>query len=622
MAKLEIRLLGPVEASRDGEPVRLGGAKQRAALAVLALDAGRVVSAERLIDALWGSFPPPTASTALHGHVSRLRGLLGADAIETRPPGYALTIEPDAVDALRFELLLAARQLSAGLALWRGDALADVAGEPGLGDQARRLDELRLTAEEDLIDSELELGHHVELVPRLEERVSRDRLRERGVAQLVVALYRSGRPGDALAAYAALRARLREDVGLDPSPELRELERRVLVQDPSLAPPSAAPGPTPPRRVPVTAVAVELAAAASDAEVYGRTIGEAREAVRLVLEHHGASVQQPAGALVLGVFGIPAPHEDDAARALRAANEAVALGARVAVASGEAFGGETPAAAEALRRLNGGASLDVDELTHARARPRRHHGAPLVGREAEHSALRDAYASCVRDRKSRLIAVVGPPGIGKSRLVAELLASVGEEPSVLLARCLSYGDGVSLLPAIELVRSAAGIEANVRATDAAERLETLLAGDERSAAAVEQLLRLLGYGDDPPDEESSWAVRRLLECVAQRRPVVAVLDDLHWGSPPIHDLARQLGEAADVPLLTIVTARETPAGSTADVIELRPLDALACTAVVAALLDAAPADPATVGELVRASGGNPLFLEELVLSLRAGDAGP
>ncbi|HEX3807861.1 MAG TPA: hypothetical protein VHV52_13885, partial [Gaiellaceae bacterium] len=120
----------------------------------------------------------------------------------------------------------------------------------------------------------------------------------------------------------------------------------------------------------------------------------------------------------------------------------------------------------------------------------------------------------------------------------------------------------------------------------------------------------------------SWAVRRLLECVAQRRPVVAVLDDLHWGSPPIHDLARQLGEAADVPLLTIVTARETPAGSTADVTELRPLDALACTAVVAALLDGTPADPATVDELVRASGGNPLFLEELVLSLRAGDAGP
>ena len=630
MAVREIRLLGPVEALVDGAPVTLGGVKQRAALAVLALHGGRVVPAEQLIDALWGEAPPATAATALQGHVSRLRRLLGPDAIATRAPGYAL--EGAGVDADRFVRLLDApadeppatrrERLAAALALWRGPALADVAAEPGLTAEARRLDDLRLAAREDQVDAELELGRHVELVPQLEELTAADPLRERPVAQLMLALYRSGRPGDALAAYRSFRARLRETVGLDPSAALRELERRVLLQDPALAPPPAAVGETAPLRVPVTVVAVALRADGDDPEVYGRSLSEAREAVRLALERNGASVAGGAGTSLVGLFGVPLPHEDDAARALRAVDEL--RGAKqvrgIGVVSGEAFAGETPAVAAAVDLAGrNGAVPAVDPLTHARARARRlRTGAPLAGRDDERQALRDAYADTLREGRSRLVSIVGPAGIGKSRLVSELLAETGAGARVLLARCISYGDGITLLPAIELVRGAAELPPGASAEQASALLAGLLRQDDRGDVAAEQLVRLLGLTADPPDDESLWAVRRLLVAQARRRPLVVVVDDLHWASPPIVDLVRQLGRPVYAPMLVLTTARTPEAADVGGApLPLAPLDPAACSELVEALLGR-PADPETLDRLVRASGGNPLFLEELVLALEQG----
>ncbi|HTR34214.1 MAG TPA: BTAD domain-containing putative transcriptional regulator, partial [Gaiellaceae bacterium] len=565
----------------------------------------------------------------LQGHVSRLRRLLGADAIVTRPPGYAL--EGADVDAARFARLLEAppqetpaarsERLAAALALWRGPTLADVADEPGLAAEARRLEELRLAAEEDRVDADLALGRHTDLVPRLEELAAADPLRERPVAQLMLALYRSGRPGDALAAFRAFRARLRENVGLDPSAELRELERRVLVQDPTLAPPPAA-AEAAPLRVPVTVVAVALRAEGDDPEVYGRALTEAREAVRLVLERNGASVPTAAGTTLVGLFGVPLPHEDDAARALRAVDELRgdphARG--IGVVSGEAFAGETPAVAAAVELAGrDGAVPAVDPLTHARARARRlRAGAPLAGRDAERQALRDAYAATLGEGRSRLVSIVGAAGIGKSRLVSELLAETGDQARVLLVRCISYGDGVTLLPAIDLVRGAAELPTGATAEQASAQLATLLRQDDRGDVAAEQLVRLLGLTADPPEDDSLWAVRRLLVAQARSRPLVVVVDDLHWASPQIVDLVRQLGRPVYAPMLVLTTARTAEAAAVGGAaLPLAPLDAAACAEVVESLLGR-PADPATLDRLVRASGGNPLFLEELVLALEEG----
>ncbi|MDQ2910845.1 MAG: winged helix-turn-helix domain-containing protein [Actinomycetota bacterium] len=231
----------------------LGGSKQRALLALLLLHANRVVSRDRLIDELWDGSPPETASTALQVHVSGLRKALGHDAIVTQAPGYMIKVEPGALDLKRFELLVreahgkeaeaAAEGLREALALWRGPPFAD------LGDFARaeraQLEEQRASALEQRVEADLELGLHAELVPELEALVREEPLRERRRAQLMLALYRSGRQADALDTYRSGRKRLADELGLEPGGELRQLEKAILEHDPALAPP-----PAPQRREP------------------------------------------------------------------------------------------------------------------------------------------------------------------------------------------------------------------------------------------------------------------------------------------------------------------------------------------------------------------------------------
>lgn len=251
---IEFRLLGPVEAWRGGERVRLGGRKQRALLAALLVRAGRVVSLDQLIDDLWPAGPPARAAATVQVFVSDLRRALEPDRPRGTPPGLLVTAAPgyvlrtDAVDALAFARLAAAGRaalddedagraadlLARAEALWRGAALADVADEPFARAEAARLEELRLGCAEDRVDAELALGRHTAVVAELEQRVGAHPLRERLRAQLMLALHRSGRQADALAVYAAGRRILRDELGLEPGAALRSLQQGVLVQDPGL----------------------------------------------------------------------------------------------------------------------------------------------------------------------------------------------------------------------------------------------------------------------------------------------------------------------------------------------------------------------------------------------------
>jgi DNA-binding SARP family transcriptional activator len=252
------RLLGPLEIELEGRPVPLGGRAPRALLARLLLDANRAVAVDRLVEDLWGEEAPASAVKMIQIHVSALRKVLPEGMLVTRSRGYALEIDPDAVDLVRFEALrregqealatgsheLAAERLREAAGLWRGPALGEF-DEPFAAIESARLEELRVASIEDRIEAELALGRHAGLVGELDALVARHPLRERLRGQLMLALYRSGRQAEALDGYRRLRAMLTDELGIEPSPPLRELERRMLQQDPRLelapARPPAAP---------------------------------------------------------------------------------------------------------------------------------------------------------------------------------------------------------------------------------------------------------------------------------------------------------------------------------------------------------------------------------------------
>ena len=243
---LEFKILGPLEVWEGDAALQLGGQRQRAVLALLALHPGEVVPSERLITELWGESPPPTAATALQNAISQLRKVLGADVVETRAPGYALRVEKEAIDARRFERLLSeakgaepgrrAGLLHEALQLWRGPPLGDFAYESFAQNEAARLDELRLIALEERIEAELELGLGGDLVGELEALVRENPLRERPRGQLMLALYRSGRQAEALQAYQEARRALVDELGIEPTPALQQLHASILRQESALQP--------------------------------------------------------------------------------------------------------------------------------------------------------------------------------------------------------------------------------------------------------------------------------------------------------------------------------------------------------------------------------------------------
>jgi DNA-binding SARP family transcriptional activator/streptogramin lyase len=301
-------------------PLELGGAKQRTVLALLILHRGELVSTDRLIDELWGESAPPTAAKTLQGYVSRLRKVLGADALQTQGHAYRLAVEHDAVDAARFERLVArARAVAAkgdldaasqsfneALRLWRGAPLADLAFEPPVRTEAARLEELRLAAVEDHLDVELARGRDSELLPELEALVREQPLHERARGQQMLALYRSGRQAEALASYRRARRALVDELGLEPGPSLHELERGILAQDPALdAPPQFGhrTGDGPPGRL-IAAMGCLLLAVVLGAAVLKLSQRDARSTTAL-LRANAVGLVDPHSGELTGAIPVP-----------------------------------------------------------------------------------------------------------------------------------------------------------------------------------------------------------------------------------------------------------------------------------------------------------------------------
>jgi DNA-binding SARP family transcriptional activator len=687
---LEVSLLGPFEARLDGRPVALRP-KQRALLAALALRARDAVTVDRLVDDLWGEQPPPTATASLQNAVSLARRTLGTEVLVTRTPGYALVVDRDQVDALRFERLLAAAQRTRGeeraevlrraLALWRGPALADLVHEPFARTEAPRLDELRASAREQLVETELTLGRHEALVPEIEALIEFSPFRERPRAQLMLALYRSGRQAEALEAFAAARNLLRDELGLEPSATLRTLQQAILRQDPALDPPDAAPlarmaGEE--RRKTVTVAFCDVVDSTSlgavlDPEAFRAVLRRYYRTARAVFEQHGGTVEKFVGDAVVAVFGVPAQHEDDALRAVRAVVElqesiaelnaelervhGVAIEVRAGVNTGEVVAGDPDSAqsfatghalnvaaklqqaaaagetfvgaatfrlvrdavrAEPVAPLELGARAEpvpafrIVELT-GMAGVARNLTAPLVGRERELTAMLEEWEQTRNGRSCRVVCVVGEAGIGKTRLARELVATLRDEATVLVGRCVSYGAGATYLPVAELLRSVA--------PDPSEDALTALLGDADDARLVARRLReltALAEGTPPPGE-GFWAVRRFLEELARTQPVALFLDDVHWAEPTLLELVDHVADHAKrAPILVVCLAREVPASwERHGIVRLGPLSDDESAALLGNL---AELDDDVRRRIVATAEGNALFAEQLLAHVvEAGD---
>lgn len=517
---MEFRILGPLEAGNP--PLALGGGKQRALLAVLLLSAGRTVARDRLIDDLWGDDVPETAAKMVQIHVSHLRKVLPPGLLVTRAPGYALQVAPRDVDLHRAEGVLAqaraahdggdptaaADALHGALALWRGPALAEFE-EPFAAAEAARVEELRLCLTEERIDADLALGRHWALAGELEVLVARHPLRERLRGQLMLALYRCGRQAEALAALQEGRLLLGEELGLEPSPALRELERLILRQDPGLDPA--------PARRPTT-----------------------RPATR----------------------------------------------------------GAHPA---------------------------------MVGRDAELARLASALDTALAG-ETRLVVVSGEAGLGKTTLVEALLAGAtrGGDPLVARGQCVEqHGAGEAYMPVLDALGDLCGPDGD---PDLVDILET------RAPMWLAQLPRLVG--DDRREElerrlTGTNPARMLREGVdalvalGTERPVVVVLEDLHWSDPSTVDLLGALARRpARARLLMVGTlrrddaaGRDHPAGALLgelaargllEEVALAPLGADHVTRYVAGRLPGVTLDEDDAGLMVARSRGNPLFLEKAV----------
>jgi DNA-binding SARP family transcriptional activator len=353
---MDFRLLGPLEVSDRDRALALGGIKQRSLLAVLLLQANELASTEVLIDRLWADAPPATAVKAVQVHVSRLRKLLDEEGrLATHGRGYILHVEPSELDLARFERLadearrstadVAARKLGEALALWRGPALADLAYESFAQLEVARLEELRLTVLEQRMDADLACGRHEQLVGELETLVAHHPLRERLRGQLMLALYRSARQAEALAAYRVARRELQEELGLEPSGELRQLEQAILRQDPELdlprdAGPRGVGGPASPAAAPDRALLVAP-----------RALGGLDALVHLARPL--AAADPPRELIVAGV--VPAAELHDATAALAARREELVAGGVAARAA--AF--SSPSRGEDVVRLTGQQDVDL-----------------------------------------------------------------------------------------------------------------------------------------------------------------------------------------------------------------------------------------------------------------------
>ncbi len=362
---MEYRVLGPLEVRDGAEPIPLAGAKQRVLLALLLINANHVVSRDRLVEELWGGEPPETAVQSVQVYVSRLRKLLPPETLLTRAPGYLLEVEPDALDLQRFERLLgegrkalaqgnaeaASELLHEALALWRGPALAEFVFEPFAQSEIGRLEDLRLAAVEERIESDLALGRHADLIGELEALVSENPYRERLRGQLMLALYRSGRQAEALEAYQAARRALVDELGIEPSAELQHLEKQILTHDKTLDTPSQptrARPPAPPQaleRKRVTVLFADLALAnesdEDDPEHVAAFLDRVHDEAAAEIEAAGGIAEKGVAGALLATFSRQQDHAVRAVSAALATRDRLTdtfgdeLSLRIAVESGE-----------------------------------------------------------------------------------------------------------------------------------------------------------------------------------------------------------------------------------------------------------------------------------------------
>jgi DNA-binding SARP family transcriptional activator len=582
----------------------------------------------------------------------------------------------------------ASATLREGLGLWRGPALADFVYEPFAQSEIGRLEELRLAASEDRIEADLALGRHADLVGELEALVVQHPLRERLRAHLMMALYRSGRQADALEVYKRTRQHLIDELGLEPGPALQRIERAVLAQDASLelAPTPnarahvlaaeelpAAREPEREARKTASVLFTELLwpTSAIDPETLSALQSRVVESLSPALVRYGGAVEEVVPNGVMAVFGVPTTHEDDALRAVRAAadlRDALAtlneelerdghplLAIRTGVSTGtvvtgirRTVTGEVVNAAAALAQAAQPGEILIGQetaqlireaarLEPAESAPGRHAwrvldlvvGAPaiprhfettMVGREREFAQLRQAFGRAVHDWTPHLFTVLGPPGIGKSRLAHELASSLAAEATVVTGHCLPYGEGITFWPLVEIVRQLAG-------ENSRDGLVRLLAGEEDAEVVAERIAGAIGVVERASaSEETFLAVRRLLEVVARERPLVLVLEDVHWAEPTLLDLVEHVVDwTRDAPVLLLCLARpelleQRPAWGggmvNATSILLEPLSDPESDTLIENLLESTtaekPLEGAVRARIVDAAAGNPLFLEQML----------
>jgi DNA-binding SARP family transcriptional activator len=647
---VDVRLLGPLEVERDGQAVKLGSTKMRTLLADLAVHLGETVSMDTLIDDLWGERPPDSAQHAVEEYVSQLRKKLGRAALVTQPPGYALALGADQVDLSRFaeraaeghELLgrdpeTAAAVLRESLALWRGPALAEFTFEPFAQIEIARFEELRQQCLEDRVEADLAAGRHADLIPELEALTLAEPRRERLRGQLMRALYRSGRTADALDVYRATREALAEELGIEPGPELRELEQAILRHDASLE--EAPIRPTEPhvvhRRL-AAVVAVELTGIEQlEPETLHDLISRWRAHVATVVRRHGGRVEGTTSDSATAVFGIPAAREDDVLRAARAALELRDVRTQIGIETGEVVVGGSLVAgvvltdAMSLARGAGAGAVVVGRraaalMEHAaRFDPGsfrllelaadapafvRRHDVPLVGRTNELTTLQQTFGDCVRDGVFRAVQISGPPGIGKTRLARELLDSVRERALALDGICVAEEAGSTYRPLVRIVRAAAGGESS----------DAIFARTKDRSIAATLAAALGANGGTASAPEVAWAFRRFCETLATEQPLVLVLDDMQWAEATLLELVEQLAARGRGPMLLLSLAREELRDEhpsfleRGDLIVLDALSASETSALVRQLVGARPFTQDLLDSVVEAAEGNPFFLEQLL----------
>ncbi len=671
---MEFRILGPLEVLHDGRQVDLGSAKQRALLAMLLLHPNEVVSIDRLIEALWEDDAPETGRKALQVYVSQLRKALGKERIATRSPGYRIQVEAEEVDLIRFERLVAAGQAREALSLWRGPPLADFAYHRFAESEIERLEELRLACLEDRIEADLAAGRHAVVVGELEALVSRHPLRERLRGQLMLALYRSGRQAEALEVYQDARRALVDELGIDPSRELRELEQAILRQDPALDLETAAepvhaapPQPTEPpdgsdptpdaraERKTVTALHVHLSVVSErgdrfDPEVLRRLLNVAFEVVTAAVESHEGTIETTAGDSVTAVFGLPVVHEDDPLRATRAADEiqrrladaegALPLAARIGVSTGPVFTGGDPTrhslratgeplttSARLAQEAEPGETLLDDTTRRSTAASQRgRFVSPMVGRDRERRRLHDAFEQAVGDGSCQLFTVLGTAGVGKSRLVRDFLEDISASALIARGRCLPYGDGITFWPLLEAVKDLAELDDTAAVAESQARLVELMGDEPESGLVAQRVTELIGLAAGSTGAEDGFdAVRRFLEAVGRRRALVVVFDDIHWAQTTFLDLVEHLAEwSRGVPILLLCMARPelrevrpTWAGGklNATTVLLEPLSDSQCRELVSNIVGGEEQESRLDKRIAEAAEGNPLFVEEMVSML-------